>query len=163
MPPDGHGLTILPFISGERSLGWHAAARAVVSGIHIRTSPEDFLRAAIEALAYQLAAVYDELNTALEKHEIAPTLVGSGGALLNSPILQSVIADTLNTPLHPSLEHEASARGAALLALEALGVIPDVAQVPLDTAAPILPDETNHALYRLAAERQWELYHKLLG
>jgi len=163
IPPDGHGLTILPFISGERSLGWHAAVRATVAGIHVRTTPQDLLRAAVEALAYQLAAVYDELNTALETHEIAPTLVGSGGALLSSSIMQNVIADALNTPLHPSLAHEASARGAALLALEALSVIPDVAQVPLDTAPPILPDETNHAIYRLAAGRQWELYHKLLG
>ncbi len=163
IPPDGHGLTILPFISGERSLGWHAAVRATVAGINVRTTPEDLLRAALEALAYQLAAVYDELNNALEQHEIAPTLVGSGGALLSSSILQNVIADTLNTPLHPSLAHEASARGAALLALEALGVIPDIAQVPLDTAPPILPNETNHAIYRLAAERQWDLYHRLLG
>ena len=163
IPPDGHGLTILPFISGERSLGWHAAVRATVAGIHVRTTPEDLLRAAIEALAYQLAAVYDELNNALERDEIAPTLVGSGGALLSSSILQSVIADTLNTPLHPSLAHEASARGAALLALEALGIIPDVTQVPLDTAPPILPDEANHAIYRLAARRQWDLYHRLLG
>lgn len=163
IPPDSHGLTILPFISGERSLGWHAEVRATVAGINVRTTPEDILRAAIEALAYQLAAVYDELNNALERDELAPTLVGSGGALLSSSVMQSVIADTLNTPLHPSLAHEASARGAALLALESLGVIPDVAQVPLDTAPPISPNEANHAIYRLAAERQWELYHKLLG
>lgn len=163
LTPDSHGLTILPFISGERSPGWHAEARASIVGIQTHTSAEDILRAGMEALAYQLGAVYEQLTTALEQQEIAPTLIGSGGALLSSPTFQSIIADTLDTPLYPLLEHEASARGAALLALEALGIIPDVAQVPLDVAAPILPDSAHYAIYKQGAERQWKLYHTLLG
>ncbi|HZU66064.1 MAG TPA: gluconokinase [Ktedonobacteraceae bacterium] len=163
LQPDGHGLTILPFISGERSLGWHAEARASVLGIQTDTTAVDFLRAGMEALAYQLGAVYEELITALDRSEVAPTILGSGGALLNSPTFQSIIADTLNAPIYPSLSHEASARGAALLALEALGVISDVAQVPLDVAAPVLPDPERHAIYKQGAERQWKFYHLLLG
>jgi gluconokinase len=163
LPPDGHGLTVLPFISGERSPGWHDEARMAVVGINTHTSPADLLRACLEALAYQLGEVYDQLNTALENQEIAPTLIGSGGALLNSATLQSVIADTLNAPLYPSLEREASARGAALLALEALGIIPNVAQAPVELGAPILPEEAHHAIYENAGKRQRKLYYTLLG
>jgi len=163
LAPDGHGLTILPFISGERSLGWHAGVRATVMGLHTGTKPVDILRASMEALAYQLGAVYDQLTLALDRNEVAPTVLGSGGALLNSSTFQSIIADTLNTPIYPSLDHEASARGVALLALEALGIIPNVAEVPQDEAAPVLPDSERHAIYMQAAERQWKLYHLLLG
>ncbi|HJT58034.1 MAG TPA: gluconokinase [Ktedonobacteraceae bacterium] len=163
LQPDGHGLTILPFISGERSLGWHAGARATVMGIHTDTKPVDILRAGMEALAYQLGAVYEQLITALDRNEVAPTILGSGGALLNSPTFQSIIADTLNTPIYPSLGHEASARGVALLALEALGILPDVANVPLEVNAPVLPDTERHAIYQQGAERQEKLYHLLLG
>lgn len=162
MLPDGHGLTILPFVSGERSPGWHAEARAAIVGIGTHTSPLDIFRAGIEALAYQLNAVYEQLTTALETHGTTPKLIGSGGALLSSPTLQHVIADTLGVPLYPSKEHEASARGVALLALEALGIIPDVAQVTPDLAEPVMPDVARGAMYRRAAERQKNLYQKLL-
>ncbi len=163
MPPDRHGLTILPFLSGERSPGWHDEASMAVVGINSHTSPTDLLRATLESLAYQLGEVYDQLNTALEKQEIAPTLIGSGGAMLSSRTLQGIIADTLNAPLYPSLEREASARGAALLALETLGIIPDVAHATVELGAPILPDETRHSIYEQGIRRQQRLYNTLLG
>lgn len=163
LPPDAHGLTILPFISGERSPGWHDGASMAIVGINTHTSPTDLLQACLEALAYQLGVVYDQLNIALEKREIAPTLIASGGTLLGSPLLQSIVADTLNAPLYPALEREASARGAALLAFEALGIIPGVAQVPVELGAPVLPEEARHAIYKQGSERQRKLYQTLLG
>ena len=163
MQPDAHGLTILPFISGERSLGWHADARLTISGIDVNTKPLDILRAVAESLAYQLDDVFERVNSAVAKRELAPMVIGSGGALQGSHTLQQIIADTLDTPLHLSLEHEASARGVALLALEALGLIGSVVDVPLDLAPPLLPDSARHALYEQGAKRQLELYHKILG
>ncbi len=163
LPPDGHGLTILPMLSGERSPGWHSDACMTITGINSHTSPIMLLRASLESLAFQLAEVYNQLNTALEKLEIAPTLIGSGGAMLSSKTLQDIVADTLNAPLYPLLEREASARGVALLALEALGIIHDSAHVPVELEAPVLPDETHHAIYENAANRQQKLYHTLLG
>jgi gluconokinase len=134
-----------------------------VTGLRSSTSPADLLRACLEALAYQLGAVYDQLNTTLEQQEIVPMLIGSGGAMLSSPVLQAIIAATLNTPIYPLLEREASARGAALLALEALGIVPDVTRVPVELAAPVLPEEAHLAIYKQAAERQRRLYRLLLG
>lgn len=163
LPPDEHDLTILPFISGERSLGWHAEARAVIAGLQMKTSPAEMLRAAMESLAYQLAQVYYQLLAALDARETKPQLVASGGALLNSPTLQRILADTLDTPLYALLEREASARGVALLALETLGVIPDIAQAKTALGDPVMPDPQNGQVYRNAMRRQQELYGKLLG
>lgn len=158
LPPDGHGLTILPFITGERSPGWHSEAAMDIIGLNAHTTPADILRASLEAIAYQLSMVYDELLQSTAQREVAPTLVGSGGALFNSPTLQELLANTLNTPLYPSLEREASARGAALLALESLDIVSDVAHVPVKLEAPVLPEESLHAIYQLGAERQKRLY-----
>jgi len=52
-------------------------------------------------------------------------------------VIQSILADTLGMAIYPSRDHEASARGAALLALEAMGVIPDISRV-----APVLRETT---------------------
>ena len=51
----------------------------------------------------------------------------------------------------------------ALLALEALGVIKDVAQVPPNIDTAIQPNRERGAIYRKAAARQRELYHRLLS
>ncbi len=163
LAPDSHGLTILPFISGERSPGWHAEARAVVAGIQTHTTPTAILRASIEALAYQLALVYQELSLALNIHEEKPKMIGSGGALLGSKTLQSVLADILGVPIYPSYEHEASARGVALLALEAMGVLPDVGKVQPKLAEPVQPDAQRGPIYQLGLSRQMHLYKILLG
>ncbi len=164
LAPDEHGLTILPFISGERSLGWHAEARMTISGLRAHTTPAELLRAGMEALAYQLDGVYTQLCTTLniEKGKMQ-RITASGGALLSSKTLQQIIADTLGSPIYPSRDQEASARGAALLALEALGVIKDVAQVAPNLETPTKPDAEKQATYKKAEERQNKLYQLLLS
>ena len=162
LPADGHGLTVLPFISGERSPGWHARARMTINGIQTQTSPVDLLRAGMEALAYRLAAVYAQLGKTLQMERSTPRLIGSGGALLGSATLQQIIADTLGASLYPSLEQEASARGAALLALEAMGMLPDATQVPALLKPEVKPDAKQHVVYRKGAARQRHLYQALL-
>ena len=162
VPPDSHGLTILPFISGERSLGWHADARMTISGIQAHISPADLLRAGMEAVAYQLDALCEQLCRALQVEKTMPKIIGSGGALLGSVTLGHIVADALGVPVYPSLDHEASARGAALLALEAMGILPDVAQVSPHLKPEIKPDAENHAVYMKGAERQQKLYRALL-
>ncbi len=163
MEPDAHGLTLLPFISGERSLGWHGEAHMTIAGIGRHTSPAELLRAGMEALAYQLAMVYEQICGALNVEHGKPKVIGSGGALLGSSLLKSILADTLATSLYPSRDQEASARGAALLALEAMGVIPDIAHVSPNLDEPTQPDDERGKRYRQAMERQRKLYELLLG
>ena len=162
LQPDGHGLTVLPFLSGERSLGWHANARMTISGMQAHTSPADLLRAGMESLAYQLNAVFEQVCHTLQMERTSPRMIGSGGALLGSTTLGQVVVDTLGVPISPSLDHEASARGAAMLALEAMGILPDVAQVPAHLKPEVKPDAERHVVYRKAAERQQKLYQELL-
>lgn len=166
LQPDSHGLTILPFLAGERSLGWHGDAHATIAGIQSNTSPAELLRAGIESLSYRIGAVQERLTQALISSnalQTRPILIGSGGTLLNSPLFRQILADTMGTPLYPLREREASARGAALMALEALGALPDVAQLAPDLDAPAQPDQAREIVYHDAAQRQLQLYQLLLG
>jgi gluconokinase len=56
MKPDEHGLTVLPFFSGERSTGWADYARASVYGMTLSTGPIEILRAFLESVALRFAA-----------------------------------------------------------------------------------------------------------
>jgi gluconokinase len=155
MAPDSHGLTLLPFIAGERSPGWNPNARMHVAGMTLATTPADILRAAQEAIMYRFAAVFDMLCSAL------PTparIVASGGALLNTPGWMQMLADVLGSPVTASGEEQASSKGAAMIALRALGHIHDYSEVPASFGPTFQPDMPRHAIYRSAMARQQELY-----
>jgi gluconokinase len=159
MEPDAHGLTVLPFLSGERSLGWVAAARAAVVGLSLATRPMDVLRAGLETVAYRFALIHERLR------EACPDLrevVATGAALLASPAWMGIMADALGVPLTPSTETEGSSRGAALLASEALGLIPSVAAATARTGPVVQPEPARHARYRAGLTRHRQLYDLLV-
>jgi gluconokinase len=158
--PDSHGLTVLPFVAGERSPGWHDHATGVVAGLTLATRPEHLLRAVMEAVAYRFARLYEALQPlAAPAHEI----VANGGAILHSPTWLQIVADALGHEMIASPpDEEASARGAALVALVASGMLPGLTAAP-DPAAPERgatihqPDPARHHRYREARTRQERL------
>ena len=60
LPPDGHGLTVLPFLAGERSPGWAGDVRATISGLGLNTTPIEMLQAGLEAVAYRFALIFEQ-------------------------------------------------------------------------------------------------------
>ncbi|GCE27332.1 gluconate kinase [Dictyobacter alpinus] len=161
--PDSHGLTILPFLSGERSIGWHAEARMTISGLSNHSTPAEILRAGMEALAYRLSVIHGQLLKALDMKPADHHLMASGGVLFHSHLLRQIVADTLDTTIYPSREQEASARGVALLALEALNAIPHVASVEPVIKDATQPNSNDGKIYRKAVARQDDLYQRLLA
>lgn len=160
MEPDGHGLTVLPFLAGERSPGWAGHARATLHGLSQATTPLDILRAGLESVAFRIALVFDLLRRLLPGD---PEIVASGGALLGSPAWLQIMTDVLNRPVAVSAVQEVSGRGAALLALEALGALADLGRAPDFIGEVHEPDERRHEIYGEAMERQERLYEKLVG
>ena len=160
LAPDGHGLTVLPFWAGERSPGWHVGARATVSGMNLHTTSADILRASQEAVAYTFAAVRDLL---VAQYPSASEIVASGGALTHDPSWTQIMADTFGVPVTTSRVFEASSRGAALLALDGLGLINDLGDVPAYLGKTYAPDAARHEIYVKARARQEALYAQMLG
>jgi gluconokinase len=156
--PDGLGLTVLPFLAGERAPGWRGGKRAVIAGLTLDTTPLQVVQAALEAVALRLALVYALLAPAAEP---AHAVVASGGGLGRSPAWRRMIADALGHPLHWSPETEATSRGVALLALSSLGALDDFARARRPLGEPIVPDPARHARYREALTRQRALDEKV--
>lgn len=153
LPPDDHGLTVLPFLAGERAPGWRDHRRAVIAGLSLDTNALEITRALLEAVALRLALVYDLLAPhAAPGHQV----VASGGAA-QSRAWGRILADALGQPIVLSREPEATSRGAALLALDALGALPDPAAVSTPLGETIEPDPAAHARYRAARDRQHRL------
>ena len=159
MPPDGHGLTFLPLLAGERGPQWADRAHGAITGLSMATTPLEIFRAALEAVALRFALIAEIIDASLpgERHVVA-----TGGGLLNSPVWTQIMADTLGKPIVASTVREASSRGASLLALEALGIIPGVEAVPAPLGATFVPDQARHAIYRRALDRQRHIYAALV-
>jgi gluconokinase len=148
---DAHGLTVLPFLAGERAPGWRGDRRGAVAGLSLTTTAIDLVQAGLEAVALRLAAIHARLAPlAAPDHAI----IASGGALAGSPAWARIIADAIGRPVTYSSEEEATSRGAALLALESLRIVTDLHRVRAPLGDTIAPDPARHARYVAAAERQ---------
>ncbi len=159
LEPDAHGLTVLPFWSGERSTGWLAEARGGIFGLQQHTRPADIARAVLEAIAYRFALIARGLDRVAPEAMIA----ASGNALRSSPVWLQIIADVLGRPLMLGGTAEASSRGAALLALEAVGKIGSIEKDSFAVTQVFEPDMTRHARYQEGLERQEQLYERVYG
>ena len=156
-PPDGHGLTFLPFLAGERSTGYHEDAHGAVLGLKTATDTIDIVQAALEAVAYRFAEIYDQLNKVAKIKEI----IASGGALRESPVWTQIIADALAQNMSLPDVREASSRGAVLLALESLGKIESIEKQLTPKGRQFKFDKKRNAIYRKARDRH-EKFYKLL-
>lgn len=154
LEPDGHGLTILPFLVGERGPGWARETRSVVAGLRPSTPPEHLVRAWMEAIAFRLADVCVDLERVLGRE---PRVVASGGALHASPVWAQVLADVLNRPVSLPVEREATARGAALVVQAHLGWVDSLGGTAPDEAVRFEPRADPHRRYQAARDRQASL------
>jgi gluconokinase len=159
-PPDGHGLTVLPFVAGERSPGWAGNVPATLHGLTLATTPIAILRASLEAVAYRFAVIQERI---CGRPDCTHRLVASGGALLRSPAWIQIFADVLGRPVAVSAEPEATSRGAAVLALHALGALPSLESAHGAGEHTYEPDRARHAIYREAIARQRWLYDRLIA
>ncbi|NQW18264.1 MAG: gluconokinase [Chloroflexi bacterium] len=159
--PDGHGLTVLPFLRGERSPGWASDASATWQGITASTSPADMARAAIEAISFRFALISRLLDqSGTEFTEI----MAGGAAILKLPTWLQIVADATGKTVVAAPERGTTARGVAVLALNALGVMKSLDVPPASgERVEYHPDSGAHATYQSAIERQQDLYARLIG
>lgn len=116
--PDAGGVAFVPAFSGLGAPYWDRAATGVLVGVTAGTTRAHLARAALEAVAHQVADVVD----AIESDGLArvDVLRADGGAT-GSAVLMQVQADLIGRPVQVGDAPEASALGAALLARRTLG------------------------------------------
>ena len=155
---DAHGLTFLPFLAGERSTGYSESAHGAVLGLKSATDTIDIVQAALEAVAYRFAEIFEQLNKVAKISEI----IASGGALRESPVWTQIICDVLAQNMSLPDVREASSRGAVLLALETIGKIKSVENIATPKGKSFKFDKKQTAIYKKAQRRHQEFYNLLV-
>jgi len=150
--PASHGLVFLALLGGDRAPGWSPHGAGAIAGLTAETTAVDIRHAALEGVAFRFAEILDRLPD-------VDRLVGSGGTLRKSRALCQILADVLGRPLALPAVAEASARGAAVFALERLGVtVPDL---PLEHVYDPRPERAEALAEARARNR--ELYEALVA
>ena len=113
------GVYLVPAFVGLGAPHWQMHVRGAMYGLTRATTREHFIRAALEAIAYQV----QDITGAMEQDTglVIPALRAGGGAC-NNDFLMQFQADILNKPVIRPEETEITAYGAAALAAETVGL-----------------------------------------
>lgn len=117
-----HGLLVLDWHSGNRSILVDHELSGLVVGQTLGTRPEDTYRALIEATAFGTRTIVEAFDAAGVPVE---ELVISGGLVKNAMLMQ-IYADVTNLPLSVITAEQGPALGSAIHAAVAAGYYPDV-------------------------------------
>jgi gluconokinase len=160
VPAGSGGLIMLPYLLSERAPHWSAVARGAYIGLTNAHRREHLIRAALEGVCQQLALVLKSMRAA--GNEV--TEIRASGGFARSPLWRQMLADALGLEVHFPAGHEGSSFGAALLGMQALGIVEsvDVAADLVHIDETVRPDPSAAAVYATLLPLFDELYAALV-
>ena len=142
-------LIALPFWAGERAPTWPDRQLGVIDGLSQATKATDILRVLTTSVFYRLAQILELMASG----EGSPERIIVSGGIVRSRRAVRLLADAIGHDVEVAREQEASRRGAAVYALQQMGV-------PLQSpkaGAVIKHDRKLAARHRERRARQIEL------
>jgi glycerol kinase len=151
--PDAGGVVFVPAFVGLGAPHWDAHATGMLIGLRRDTSPGQIARAALEAIAFQVAdvleAVHSETSTPLTALRV------DGGAAINNLLMQFQ-ADVLGVPVVRPRVTETTALGAAYLAGLATGYWPGLDALRTGRAGDVRFEPKMDAAERAERRGRWQ-------
>ncbi|MCB0570189.1 MAG: gluconokinase [Phaeodactylibacter sp.] len=143
VPAGSEGLLFLPYLLGERAPIWDANATSAFLGLRLRHGPAHLHRAVLEGVAFSLYHIAEQMPK-------QPGRLIANGGFTQSDLWLQLFADVFGTPVWVDEQAEASALGAAYVAMKATGAISSYESLyPLRRLLrQYLPDAANHEAYR---------------
>ncbi|MDR1587260.1 MAG: hypothetical protein LBS57_07385 [Treponema sp.] len=160
-PAGSGGILFLPYLMGERTPHWDAAARGLFIGLSLSSGRNAVLRSVYEGVAFalkEIVAVYDDLGLPIDRL----TLLGGG---IRSAFWQKMIRDVIGKPMkaHPFPSHAISL-GAALAAGVSVGIWRDLSCAARQVNAALEKDKAlieNDEKRARQYERYFGIYRKI--
>jgi glycerol kinase len=146
---DNGGVYLVPAFAGLSAPYWCQEARAAIVGMTAFTRKEHIVRAALEAIAYQIRDVLDMMQA---DSGTRPDVLYADGGPTGNDFLMQFTADITGLALIVAEVAESSARGAAMAAMLGLGIFDSLNQLAMlsretRTFRPQMNAETVRCLY----------------
>lgn len=129
VPAGSDGLIFLPYLAGERAPIWDSESCGNFFGIKLMHTQAHFSRAVLEGICYALKDVLD----AVQQNSEPITQINISGGFTRSEVWVQTLADITQKDLVIVQADDASAIGAAFIALKSMGAI--------DKYPDFLPDQ----------------------
>ncbi|AEW03596.1 Xylulokinase [Sulfobacillus acidophilus DSM 10332] len=162
--PGSDGIVVLPYFLGEKTPIFDADARGVIFGLMLHHTDGHLFRAVLESVIFGFRHHLDVLsNSGFPVERIFAT---NGGA--KSELWRQIAADVLQRPILAFPHHPGSAMGAAIVAAQGLGLLPQEPVVDRIDTPRIWhqpnPDnrsvyDRNYSVFRTLYERTHDLMH----
>ena len=123
--PNSHGVYMVPAFVGLGAPHWDPHARGAIFGLTLDAKRAHFVRAALEAVAYQTM----DLMEAIAGDGVRPSAMRIDGGMAANEWLCQFLADIVQLPVERPHSLETTALGAAFLAGLAVGVWPDLSSI----------------------------------
>lgn len=160
VPPGADGLLCLPLLTGERAPYWNSNARGVFFGLSLAHKRQHMLRAAMEGVMFQIAAISELLEQLAGK----PQLIRASGGFAKSSLWCQMLADVTGIPIVIPEVVESSGLGAAQLGLYAMGATDRLVQ---DWGAAdgrrFTPNMDHYRIYQRMLPIYHQVYEQLIG
>lgn len=157
---DTQGVYFVPALTGTGAPWWDDRARGLIAGLSRGTGRPHMIRAALEAVAYQIADVVYTMKKHPDFH--LSVLMADGGPTRNDWLMQFQ-ADLLGCPVSRSNTPELSALGAGLLARKMLeGKSREALYDLLPEHDVFTPDESRHQRLKLSYQAWQETVQRTL-
>jgi gluconokinase len=152
VPAGSEGLIFLPYLTGERAPIWDSESCGTFFGVKLQHTRNHFSRAVLEGICFALKDVLD----AVQENSTPITQINISGGFVKSDVWVQTLADITGKKLAIVQPEDASAVGAALMAMKAAGLINEY---PTTTSAQQVfnPDDSVSGVY----EKNFKIYRQL--
>jgi len=123
---DNGGVYLVPAFSGLSAPYWSPDARAAIVGMTAHSRKEHIVRAALEAIAYQIRDVLEMMHA---EAGVAPRVLHADGGPTRNDFLMQFTADIAGVGLDASEVPESSALGVAMAAMLGLGHVKSLGEL----------------------------------
>ncbi len=155
VPAGCKGLLCLPYFIGERAPVWDEKTNGVFIGIRAHHTRDYFMRAALEGVCFALYQVLQILEAATGPVQ----QLNVSGGFIHSRTWMQMLADITGKKLSLVQTEDASAIGAALLAMKSTGMIDNYQAFYKQQPEIIAPNAANHQVY----QQQYGVFKNLYG
>lgn len=147
---DNNGVYFVPAFAGLGAPWWNNEARAIICGMDRGTKKMHVVRAALEAIAYQIK---DLLSVMTDQSQLEIKELRVDGGPVKNNFLMQFQADMLNANINRSSIKEASAYGAVLMNALAVGRRKNMQEIlklkkESEVFRPIMKDDKREELYK---------------
>lgn len=153
VPAGTNGLIFLPYLTGERAPIWDSESCGNFFGVRLQHTQADFSRAVLEGICFAMRDVLD----AVQENSEPITQINVSGGFTKSEIWVQTLADITGKNLAILQADDASAVGAAFIALKVIDAMKDYPKTS-DDLIIYEPNPANQAVYNKAFTIYRQLY-----